>query len=77
MADHPTMELTVNVEKTVSINYQSVKLGASVRLKKEVADLFDDLTTIKQTLESWIDLQVVNSAKNLHKLKSDADDIPF
>lgn len=73
----PTMEITVNVEKTVSINYQSVKLGATVRLKKEVVDLFDDLTTLKQSLESWVDTQIVGSAKGLYQLKAQSDDIPF
>lgn len=73
----PTMMLTVSIEKTVSLNYQSVKLGATVQVKKEVADLFGDLTTLKDSLETWVDSQIVPSAKGLISLKSQADDLPF
>jgi hypothetical protein len=74
------IELTVGLDKKLSINYQSVGLSASIRVVKETDDLEGDLTTLKQSLEAWLDQQILESAKGLTKLNVQvkaAEDIPF
>lgn len=77
-------EVMVNLDKKISLNYQSVGLSASIKIVKEVESteqLEDELTTVKAFLESWVDTQVVKSAASLPRLtgeaKRAADDIPL
>lgn len=77
-------EITVNLDKKLSLNYQSVGVSASLKIVKEVENteqLSDELTTLKVFLEDWLDNQVVISAQGLPRLakqaKDAANDIPL
>jgi len=77
-------EIMVNLDKKLSLNFQSVGVSASLKIVKEVDgtdQLADELTTLKAFLEGWVDQQVVMSAQSLPRLvleaKKASDDIPF
>lgn len=77
-------EIMVNLDKKLSLNYQSVGVSASLKIVKEVdgpEQLSEELTTLKVFLEDWIDNQVVISAQGLPRLakeaKDAANDIPL
>jgi hypothetical protein len=77
-------EIMVNLDKKLSLNYNSVGVSASLKIVKEVDStdqLSEELTTLKVFLEGWIDQQVVLSAQGLPRLaknaKAAADDIPL
>ena len=76
-------ELTVMLDKKLSFNYNSVGLSASIRLMKPAEDLVkleSDLTAMKLTLETWIDEQLLDSARGLPMLANKAkqlSDIPY
>ncbi len=75
------VELNVSMDKKLSLNYQSVGLQASIRVVKETEDIEEDLTTLKATIETWLDNQILMSAQSLPRLsqkaKKLADDIPM
>jgi hypothetical protein len=74
-------ELTVSLDKKLSLNYNSVGLSASIRIVKETADVETDLTALKLQLEQWLDQSILASMQALPRLTKKAkqlsDDIPY